>query len=94
MDRLFRELAPRGLSLVLVNVGEDPETVRQAVRARGYRAPVLLDRGGEVANLYGVNATPTTFVIGRDGRVLGRAIGPRPWIEPTGRALLDAVLRR
>jgi hypothetical protein len=94
MDRLFRELSPRGLSLVLVDLGEDRETVREAVRTRGYRAPVLLDRGGDVAALYGVNATPTTFVIGRDGRVLGRAIGPRPWIEPPGRALLDAVLRQ
>jgi hypothetical protein len=94
MERLFRELGPEGLSLVLVNIGEGRETVRQAVRARGYRAPVLLDRGGEVGNLYGVNGTPTTFVIGRDGRVLGRAIGPRPWTESPGRALLDAVLRR
>jgi peroxiredoxin len=94
MERLFRELGPRGLSLVLVDIGEDRDTVRQAVRTRGYRAPVLLDHGGEVANLYGVNATPTTFVIGRDGRLLGRAIGPRPWLEPPGRALLDEVLRR
>jgi hypothetical protein len=94
MERLLRELGPQGLSVVLVNLGEDPQTVRQAARARGYRAPVLLDRTGEVGNLYGVNATPTTFVIGRDGRVLGRAIGPRPWTEPPGRALLDAVLPR
>jgi hypothetical protein len=94
MERLLRELGPRGLSIVLVNVGEDPQTVRRAARARGYQAPVLLDRDGGVGNLYGVNATPTTFVIGRDGRVLGRAIGPRPWTEPPGRALLDAVLRR
>jgi hypothetical protein len=93
MERLFRDLAPRGLSVVLVNLGEGRETVRQAVRARGYQAPVLLDGGGEVASLYSVNATPTTFVIGRDGRLLGRAIGPRPWNAPPGRALLDAVLR-
>jgi hypothetical protein len=91
---VFRELAPRGLSLVLVDLGEERDTVSQAVRTRGYRAPVLLDRRRDVADLYGVTATPTTFVIGRDGRLLGRAIGPRPWSEPTGRALLDAVLRR
>jgi hypothetical protein len=94
MERLFRELSPRGLSLVLVDIGEDRDTVHRAVRTRGYRATVLLDRRGEVSDLYGVNATPTAFVIGRDGLVLGRAIGPRPWIEPPGRALLDAVLRR
>ena len=94
MERLYRELEPRGLSLVLVAIGEDRDTVERAVRKRDYRAPVLLDRRGDVSDLYGVNGTPTTYVIGRDGRVLGRAIGPRPWIEPVGRALLDAVLSR
>jgi hypothetical protein len=94
MERLLRELGPRGLSLVLVNLGEERDTVREADRARGYKGRVLLDPRGDAANRYSVNATPTTFLIGRDGRLLGRAIGPRPWTEPQGRVLLDAVLRR
>jgi len=39
-----------------------------------------------------VRATPTVFVIDCDGTLLGRAIGPHPWTEPAGRALLKALL--
>jgi hypothetical protein len=45
-----------------------------------------------VAGAYGVTATPTVFVIGRDGLVLGRAIGRRPWVAAEGRALLGEIL--
>ena len=45
-----------------------------------------------MAGTYGVTVTPTVFVIGRDGFVLGRAIGRRPWAETEGRALLGEIL--
>ena len=41
---------------------------------------------------YRVRATPTTFVIGRDGRLVARAAGTREWEGPAGRALLDALV--
>jgi hypothetical protein len=53
---------------------------------------VLLDRDGAVATAYRVTATPTVVLIGRNGRMLARATGTRPWDSPPGRALLDASL--
>ena len=91
LNALHRELDARGLTLLLIDLHEDKETVRQAVRERQYTAPVLLDEG-RASQAYGVRATPTVFVIGRDGAVLGRAIGNRPWAEAEGRALLQALL--
>jgi len=32
------------------------------------------------------------FLIGRDGRLIARAIGNRPWTEPEGLALLDSLV--
>jgi hypothetical protein len=32
------------------------------------------------------------FVIDRDGAIVGRAVGPRPWTGPDGRALFRALL--
>jgi peroxiredoxin len=78
--------------VLLMNLREDPATVARTVKERGYAAPTLLDRTGEVADAYDVTGTPTTYVIGRDGRILGRAIGPRPWTEPPGRAFFRALL--
>jgi hypothetical protein len=92
LDGLYRELAADGLTLLLVNLAEDRETVLRTVRDRGYAAPTLLDATGEVARAYRVRATPTTFVVGKDGTLRARAIGPRPWSGPDGRALLRTLL--
>lgn len=42
--------------------------------------------------LYGVVGLPATFLVGRDGRAVGFAIGPREWGGATARALFDALL--
>lgn len=62
------------------------------MRERRYSARVLLDENGDAARLYGVRATPTVFLIGRDGTMLGTAVGERVWARREGRTLLDALL--
>jgi hypothetical protein len=54
------------------------------VAVQRYWATALLDADGHVAAHSGVTATPTVVVI---GRIPGRAIGRRPWVEAEGRAL-------
>ena len=41
---------------------------------------------------YGVIATPTAFLIDRQGRLLGRIVGPRDWASPAGTALIAGLL--
>lgn len=95
VDRLYRELRDQGLEVLLVSFREDPELVRRTVRERGYGAPVLLDRSGEVTGRrYGVWGTPTSYLIDREGRLVGRIVGPRPWEGPAARQLLLDLLRR
>lgn len=92
INALHRTLAPRGFTALLVDIGETREVVARAVRERGYVAPVVLDAEREVTDDYGVRATPTAFLVGRDGMLLARAVGPRPWTGPAGRALLGQLL--
>ncbi len=93
MDGLHEELAREGLTVLLVNIAETRETVARALSSRHYTAPVLLDPNGKTTESYRVAGTPTVFIIGRDGMILGSAVGPGPWPEPAGRALLEALLR-
>ena len=92
INALHEELKAQGLSVVLVNMREDRETVRRAVTERRYTAPVALDADGQVANAYRVTGTPTVFLLGREQYVIGRAIGRRDWASEEGRRLLAAVL--
>lgn len=93
IDSLQTELGKGGLTVLLVSVMEPRETVARAVAARGHSARVLLDTDGRVTEAYRVQPTPTVYLISRDGMLLGRAVGPRPWAKPPGRALLVALLR-
>jgi len=93
VDELYKDLERDGLTVLFVNIGEDRPSVTQAMSSRRYAAPVLLDPNGKTTESYRVAGTPTVFIIGRDGMILGSAVGPGPWAEPAGRALLEALLR-
>jgi hypothetical protein len=92
INQLHEEYGGRGLTVLLVGVGEPRETVARAAETRRYTARVLLDPGGRTADAYRVRGTPTTYLIGRDGALLGGAVGPRPWTGPAGRTLIGALL--
>jgi peroxiredoxin len=93
VNRLYAELKDRGLEVLLVNFREDPAQVGKVAQERGYVAPVLLDRSGDVAGrLYGVWGPPTVYVLDRQGRLVARAVGARNWSQAAARQLLLALL--
>lgn len=91
MNALYEEFKGHGFVLLLVNMGEDPETVRRAVKARAYTAPVVLDANRQVSDAYAVTATPTVFIVDRRLQVIARAVGRRDWTGEAGRRLITAL---
>lgn len=72
---------------------EDAALVKRTAAERGYVAPVLVDRKGDVAGIgYGVFGPPTAYLIDREGRLLARMVGARDWKTPAVKALLLEVL--
>ena len=93
IQTVYQELKGKGFEVVLISFREDPATVRQAVRDRKYTTPVLLDESGDVTGkMYGVWGPPTVYIVDRQGRLVGRAAGPRAWDSPNGRRLIQALL--
>ena len=79
--------------MVLVNFQESADTVRKAARDRGYVAPVLVDGSGDVTGrVYGVWGPPTSYLVDRQGRLLGRIQGARDWTTPAARNLIKALV--
>ena len=74
---------------------EDAALVRRTAAERGYVAPVLVDRKGDVAGIgYGVFGPPTAYLIDREGRLLARMVGARDWKTPAVKALLLELLAK
>jgi AhpC/TSA family len=93
VNQLYGALRGAGLEVALVSFREDAALVRRTVRERGYTAPVLLDTSGDVTGrVYGVFGPPTVYFIDRQGRLLGRAAGPRDWGSEAGRRFVEAIL--
>jgi thiol-disulfide isomerase/thioredoxin len=92
LERLHREFAPRGLAVIGINAREDKEVVGRYATELGLTFPLVLDPVGRNSDLYGVIGIPTTFLVGRDGRAVAFAVGPRDWSGPVARALIEALL--
>jgi cytochrome c biogenesis protein CcmG/thiol:disulfide interchange protein DsbE len=92
LERLQREFSSRGLVVIGVNTRETKEAARRYAKELGLTFPLVLDRDGKINALYGVVGLPTTFVIGRDGRAIGFAVGARDWESASARALIAALL--
>ena len=62
-----------------VDLREDERKIKSFMKQRGIDFPVYLDPRGKIASSYRIGGIPTTFIINPDGKVVGRAVGPRDW---------------
>lgn len=91
-ERLHREFAARGLSVVGINAREGIEAIRAYAKELRLTFPLVLDPKGEINAAYGVIGLPATFLIGRDGRAVARTVGPRDWESAPAKAIIQALL--
>jgi cytochrome c biogenesis protein CcmG/thiol:disulfide interchange protein DsbE len=94
LETLWQEYRERGL--VIVGIAADRgsvEVVRDFSRKTGITFPLLHDADGLVRNRYEVMALPMSYIIGRDGKISGRAIGSQDWNSAAGRRVIEAMLQ-
>lgn len=70
INSLVDELQARGVTIVLVDVKEDLDTISALLAELKVNKPLVLsDRFGKVSEAYSVRFLPATFFIGADGKV-------------------------
>ena len=77
MVETYNKFKGQGLQFVAVAMNYDPPNyVLNYAQTRKLPFTVALDSGGDLAKQFGnVEMTPTTFVIGKDGKILKRYLG-------------------
>jgi peroxiredoxin len=92
MERLYQEFKTQGLAVLAVDIQESPKQVARFMRDFRLTFPALLDTDAAVAGRYGARGLPSTYLIDRNGRVVGQAVGPRDWSGPAAKALIRLLL--
>jgi hypothetical protein len=77
-----------------VSLREAPETVREWGEDFGVGFPLWLDPEGASPAAFGVPGHPSTILIDRAGRIVGRVPGERDWRTAEARGLIEWLLEQ
>lgn len=94
IEKVHQDYKDAGLVVLPISIEEGRRKVTGWAPSRNLTMPLLLDPDGDTSRVYRVTATPTVVLIGRDGSLIAKALGTKPWTSGTGRALLQHLLKK
>ena len=94
LERLYREYGDKGLKLVAVSIDDyvSEDSIRAFARNFGVTFDVLHDSTHAIERQYQATGYPETFVIGKEGTIRKKWIGPDDWSSQGNRALVAQLL--
>ncbi|MDR0502447.1 MAG: TlpA family protein disulfide reductase [Treponema sp.] len=93
METLYKRFKDQGLEILAVDIGENLNTVRQFIKTNNYTFPVMLDSKSQISGIYGIEAIPATFIIDREGKIIGRVTGSIHWDTAQVFSAFEALLK-
>ncbi|MBI4742901.1 MAG: TlpA family protein disulfide reductase [Betaproteobacteria bacterium] len=75
IEQVWQRHKGEGLEVLAVNAGQDKPAVQAFIAKIGVAYPALLDENAAISKQYGVVALPTTFFVGRDGKIRAKVLG-------------------
>ena len=82
MQKLYEKLKGKDFEMLAISVDRQGKSVVEPfIEKNSYTFRVLLDSDGKIASQYGIVSIPTTFIIGKDGKIVSKIIGAKDWSE-------------
>lgn len=92
MEQLHKEFSDQGLVVLAVNFRESQDDVRSFLKQHGLTFTTLLDEQERAFGLYRAWSLPTTYLINKNGEIVGKVIGYRDWNSEQARSLFHQLL--
>lgn len=89
---LYNTFKKSGLVVLGINVGQRNQIVKKYIETKKITFPVLCDIEGNVEKQYKVGAHPTHILIDKQGKMMGKALGARNWMNSNNRNLIQSLL--
>lgn len=82
------------LEIIAISVDHGREkSVRKWIKKNNLDFPIALE-GQDAGSAYEVSALPVTFIIGKEGQLIGRILGEREWNSKETTLLIDSLLAK
>lgn len=94
LDKLKAEFSGKDFEVVALNIDKGgPEKPKRFLADAGIKSLALIhDKDGKAFAGLKIVGMPTTLLIGRDGREIGRLVGPAEWDSEDAKALIKAAI--
>jgi thiol-disulfide isomerase/thioredoxin len=94
MEKLYGHFKNRDFSMLAINIREKTSEVKAFKKKFKLTFPILLDFYGQVALAYRSRRIPVTYIIDREGYLIGTAFGARDWASDDAIAFFEQLLNR
>ena len=94
MEKLHQKFKDKDFVMIAINLQESAERVKQFYQKHQLTFTTLLDITGDVGAALGINAIPATIILDKNGRIIGKALGPREWESQESIALFEYLTDR
>ncbi len=93
LETLYREFKDRhDVEFLAVSVDQEGwSKISPFLKTISFDVPVLADTESKVSSAYQVTAIPTTFIIGRNGRILWNCAGGLDWTDASLKSAIEKL---
>ena len=92
MEQMQRELGPKGLQVVGVNLDQKPADAQRFLASHHVSFPIAVGTNESCAKQFGVAAMPSTFFVDRSGRIRAVHSGFKPGEAAGIRGMVERLL--
>lgn len=93
MQRLYdKKRSDPNFEMVLIIYNEDPAESARYMEENSFTMPLYVDPGGAAAYAFGLTGVPETYIVGKDGILRKKIIGPADFDNPKAAAYMTRLL--
>lgn len=95
MEALHRQF--KGENFILLAISVDyggHKQVKEFIDKHHFTFPILIDPTCKTLDLFQVKGIPTTLLINKKGKIIGKAVGPRSWESTEVFSLINLLMEK
>jgi len=92
MEKLYKRFKNKDFYMAAVNLHEPASWIKKFFSEHRLTFTALLDSEGKIGRRFGINKVPLTYILDKNGRVIGKTQGSRNWDSKPAAALFEHLV--